>query len=278
MTIIDTHQHFWEYDPERHSWISEEMAILKKNYLPPELDQIYEKHSIGGCISVQAEQSEAETNFLLGLARQFDFIKGVVGWVDLQSEEVEQRLAHFAQFPELLGFRHIVQDEPDSNFMLREAFQRGISHLKKFDFTYDILIYPNQMGAALQTIRNFPEQPFMIDHIAKPSIKAQQLEPWAYYIREIAEYPNVYCKLSGMITEADWKNWEYRDLKPYLEIVYDAFGPERLVFGSDWPVCLLAGSYKNVISIVEGFIQRLSVAEQEAIMSQNAIDFYKIAN
>ena len=193
--------------------------------------------------------------FLLELANQYDFIKAVVGWVDLRSAQVEERLEYFSQFPKIKGFRHVVQDEPDENFMLGEAFQKGIGLLKKYNFTYDILIFPNQMPAALQTIKNFPEQAFVVDHIAKPYIKDQKITDWEKYIREMAKNPNVFCKISGLVTEAEWQNWQEADFKIYLDVVFDAFGEDRLMYGSDWPVCILAGAYEQVLGIIQNYIK-----------------------
>jgi len=276
MKIIDAHQHFWKYDAEQHSWISEEMAVLKTDFLAEALRKELEQNGVEGSIAVQADQSETETEFLLDLAAKNDFIKGVVGWVNLRAANIEQRLAHFSNFPKLKGFRHVVQDEPDDNFMLGEAFQNGIAALKKHNFTYDILIFPTQLQAALQLVKNFPNQPFVIDHIAKPTIKTGKIDAWANGINAIAKQENVYCKISGMVTEADWENWNYSDFVPYLDVVFDAFGTDRIMFGSDFPVCLLAGSYANVKGIVHQYLQKYSEEEQAKVWSGNALKFYKI--
>lgn len=275
--VIDAHQHFWQYNPVSHAWINEQMAILKRNFLPPDLQQEYITNQVDGCVAVQADQSEKETHFLLDLAQQNDFIKGVVGWVDLRSEVIDERLVHFSQYAKLCGFRHIVQDEPDVNFMLRDDFQSGISLLAKYGFTYDILIFPTQMEAALKLVQNFPEQKFIIDHIAKPYIKDGKIDRWADYMHQIAAHSNTYCKVSGIVTEADWKDWSYEQIEPYLEVVYNTFGANRLCYGSDWPVCLLAASYQDVKSIPETFAQRLSATEKQKFMAQNAISFYGLA-
>ncbi|MEM0991616.1 MAG: amidohydrolase family protein [Bacteroidota bacterium] len=273
---IDAHQHFWSYDPQKHAWIDDSMAKLKRDFLPDDLWQIYQANGIDGCVAVQADQSEAETDFLLQLAAQHDFIKGVVGWVDLRADTVEERLAHYAQFPKLKGFRHVVQDEPDPNFMLRTDFQRGISLLQPYQFTYDILIFPTQLEAAIKTVRQFPAQQFVLDHIAKPYIKKGEIEVWRDHIQELANHPNVYCKISGMVTEADWNKWTYEDFVPYLDVVFHAFGTARILFGSDWPVCLLGGSYQTVKSIVDQYVSQYNDDVQASIFGANAAKFYRL--
>lgn len=275
--VIDAHQHFWRYSPVSHSWIDDSMAILKRDFLPPNLKTVYDETGVQGCVAVQADQTEAETLFLLELADQNEFIKGVVGWVDLRSEQVEERLAFFRQYDKLSGFRHIVQSEPDVNFMLRDDFQRGISLLHKYGYTYDILIFPTQMEAALQLVQDFPEQPFIIDHLAKPYIKAGKMKRWASYMEQIAQSPNVWCKVSGIVTEADWEKWTYEEIEPYLSVVHEAFGAGRLVYGSDWPVCLLAATYKEVKGIAEKFTGRFSVEERQGFFGRNAVEFYGLA-
>lgn len=274
--IIDSHQHFWNYDPVAHSWIGDDMSVLKRNFLPGDLWKVYQENGVDGCIAVQADQSEAETDFLLQLAAENDFIKGVVGWVDLRSAELEERLMHYSDFPKLKGFRHVVQSEPDPNFMLRKDFQRGLDQLHRYNFTYDILIFPTQLAAALETVKAFPNQNFVIDHIAKPYIKAGKIDEWASFMQQIATYPNVTCKVSGMLTEADWENWQDQDFTPYLDIVFQAFGTQRILFGSDWPVCLVAGSYAQVKGLVSNYISKYSEAEQADIWANNAKHFYGI--
>ena len=271
---IDSHQHFWKYDVQRHSWITDEMKVLKRDYLPADLLPELQANGMSGCITVQVDQSEQETQFLLELARQHDVIKGVVGWVDLQSPEISERLRHFSQFEKLCGFRHIVQSEADDGFMLRSEFCRGINALQKYGFTYDILIYSRQLPAALELVTRFPNQPFVIDHIAKPSIRTGDLAPWAAQMRSLAEHANVYCKLSGLITKADWRNWRVEDFRPYLNVIFETFGPERLMFGSDWPVCLLGGNYRQVKQLIETYISKLSIHQKKAIFGLNAVKFY----
>lgn len=271
---LDSHQHFWKYDPQKHSWIDDSMAVLKRDFLPPDLQVIYDANGIDGCIAVQADQSEAETLFLLELAQEYSFIQGVVGWVDLRADQVEDRLTYFAQFPRLCGFRHVVQAEPDPNFMLRGDFRRGLSRLHDFGYTYDILIFPTQLEAAIQTVRDFPLQPFVVDHIAKPYIKTGEIEAWATAMNEIANFENVSCKVSGMITEANWENWSYEQLLPYLDIVFEAFGEDRILFGSDWPVCLLAGTYERVKGIIERYLGEAS--SSSPVWGKNTAQFYQL--
>lgn len=273
---IDAHQHFWVHDPARDKWITDEMSVLRRDFLPEDLIRELEAHDIDGTIAVQADSSEAETQFLLDLASRYPQIRAMVGWVDLQADDVADRLGRYSQCKKLRGMRHIVQSERDDRFMVRPQFLRGIAALKEFGLTYDILIYPRQLPAALELVAKFPEQPFVIDHIAKPAIRAGQLMPWSQYIREIAQSPNVYCKISGMITEADWQHWTADDIKPYLDIVFESFGPLRVMFGSDWPVCLLAGSYGQVVELLAQYIERLSRVDKANVFGLNAARFYRL--
>lgn len=273
---IDAHQHFWIFDPERDAWITEDMSVIRKNFLPADLAPVLEANGIDGCVAVQADQSEAETDFLLQLAEENTFIKGVVGWVDLWSPSVEERLQHYAQYPLLRGFRHIVQGEADPAFLQGEDFCRGIKALAAYDLTYDILIFPQQLPAALQFVQQFPGQRFVIDHLAKPYIRKGELKGWEEDMRAMAQFDHVYCKLSGMVTEADMQNWKQEDFSPYLDVALEAFGAERLMYGSDWPVCLLAADYPQVKKLVTDHIAHLSAAEQARIMGGNAASFYKL--
>jgi len=276
MAIIDAHQHFWQYDPDRHSWLTEEMASLRRDFMPPDLKPLLDKNGVDGCVAVQADQTERETKFLLELANQYDFIKGVVGWLDLQADNLEERLQRFHQHKFLKGLRHIVQDEPDDRFLLRPDFLRGVKLLQEFELTYDILIYARHLPVAVEFASKFPDQPFVLDHIAKPEIKNQKIDAWEQGIRELAKHPEMYCKISGMVTEADWESWQPEDLQPYLDVVFDAFGPDRLIFGSDWPMCTLASSYKQVLDIVKNYIQRYPKEDQEKIMGKNVKQFYNL--
>jgi L-fuconolactonase len=274
--VIDSHQHFWKYDPVRYDWIDDSMKVLQKDFLPPKLGPILQKNKVDGCVAVQADQSEAETEFLLHLARENDFIKGVVGWVDLRADNVNARLAHFSEDKNLKGVRHIVQEEPDPEFMLRKDFQNGIGHLAQFGLTYDILVYPNQLAAAVLLTRAFPDQKFVLDHIAKPKITEGLDRGWVDQIKELALNPNVSCKVSGMVTETKNFKWRQEDFSPFIEVVLDAFGWQRLLYGSDWPVCLLGGSYKEVLTIVTDYMDKLPEKEKAGIMGLNAINFYSL--
>ncbi|WP_367281458.1 amidohydrolase family protein [Porifericola rhodea] len=276
MIKIDAHQHFWKYDPKRFAWINDSMSVLKQDFLPPDLKEEMDKSGFDGCVAVQASQSEEETDFLLKLAAEYDYIKGVVGWVDLCDINVRSRLQHYAHEKKLCGIRHVVQDEPDDYFLLRPDFMKGVKMLPEFNLTYDILIFEKHLPVALQFVGYMPECRFVLDHIAKPRIAAGVLTPWDDNMRSLAEYPNVYCKLSGMLTEADWKNWKADDLHAYLDVAMEAFGSDRLMIGSDWPVCRLAASYQEVMGLVEDYIGRLSADEQARILGQNAIDFYQL--
>jgi len=273
---IDAHQHFWQFDPQRDSWITDEMSILQRDYLPAELGEIYPEHAIDGCVAIQASQSLAENDFLLDLAGKNDFIKGVVGWVDLQHERVEDQLAQYAESKKMKGFRHVLQGEPNRALMLEPAFMRGISYLEKYGFSYDILIFPDQLSFASELAAAFPKQRFVLDHIAKPDIKGKSVEGWKNDIKLLAENDNVYCKVSGLVTEADWKTWHRDDFVPYLDVVFEAFGIDRLMYGSDWPVCNLAGDYKGVVNIVENYLDKLSENEKALFWGQNAIKFYQL--
>lgn len=272
---IDSHQHFWNYQPQRDIWITEEMNAIRKDFLPSHLSQLLKKNKIEGSIAVQADQSEKETDFLIKCARNHSFIKGIVGWTDLQSPGVQARLEYYYQFPEVKGFRHIVQSEP-SDFLQRKGFCNGVGLLEQYSFTYDILVYPHQLPFALTFVKKFPNQYFIIDHLAKPSVRHQQLKPWKQQLQQIAMHENVFCKISGLVTEADWKTWKPSNFKPYLDTALEAFGTKRLMYGSDWPVCLLAASYEGQLQIIRQSIDSLSPSEKKAIMGENAARFYHL--
>jgi L-fuconolactonase len=273
---IDAHQHFWNYDVVRDSWITEEMAVLKRDYSPADLAPELAANGVTASVAVQAAQSEEETSFLLELAASSDRIAGVVGWVDLRAQNVEERLQHFSRFPKLRGLRHIVQSEPDDRSLLHADFIRGVRHLRRFGFAYDILIYPQQLPAASDFAGALPEQPFVLDHLAKPDIKAQRKDNWEAPVRALAKNPNVHCKISGMVTEAHWQRWRPADFRYYLDVVFDAFGPDRLMFGSDWPVCLLAASYRQVVQLVEEYVRTNCPGQLGNIFGANAASFYNL--
>ena len=273
---IDSHQHFWSYYPNDYGWISDDMEILQKDYLPDQLKTELSSAGFDGSIAVQARQSLAETEWLLNLADQHSFIKGVIGWVDLCSPDVEEQLVQFSGNPKLVGVRHVIHDEPDADFMLRKDFLRGIAYLKKFGLTYDILVFPRHLSNTVQFVSQFPEQVFILDHIAKPLIKDKKISPWKEDIEKLARFRNVYCKLSGMVTEANIKNWKQEELIPYLNVVADAFGTDRLLIGSDWPVCRLAGSYKQIMQVVLDYISNFPEQDKKKILGENAIKAYDL--
>ena len=275
MLKLDSHQHFWKFDPIRDNWITEEMEVIRHDFLPSDLKPLLDANGIQACVAVQADQSEAETDFLLGLAEEHQFIRGVVGWVDLCSADIHERLGHYSQFPKLKGFRHILQAEA-LEFILRPEFQRGIAALQPYRFTYDILIYPKHLPQSLKLVQAHPNQLFLIDHLAKPDIKNGRFEGWNAELKVMAAYSNVNCKLSGMITEANLKAWTKEDIFPYMDIAFEAFGVDRLMFGSDWPVCKLAGEYDAVCGLVEEYLSKLSTREQELVWGKNAEHFYNL--
>jgi L-fuconolactonase len=270
---IDSHQHFWSYDASQYPWIPAG-SPLQRDWLPEDLARLQRPVGFDGSIAVQARQSLEESRWLLALADADPRIKGVVGWVDLRSEHVEDELAEFATHPCFVGVRHVVQDEPDDGFMLRPEFMRGIGKLLQHGLTYDLLVFPKQLPAAIGLVERFPEQPFVLDHIAKPFIKAGTLSPWREQVRELATFPNVCCKVSGMVTEADHRAWRPADLSPYVDVVAEAFGEDRLMFGSDWPVCLLAASYEQTFASVRDHSAWASPSAKEKFLGGNAARFY----
>jgi len=273
---IDSHQHFWNYDEKQYPWIPKN-SPLHRDWLPEDWQKEGAKAGLDGSIAVQARQTLEESRWLLRLADQHPTIKGVVGWVYLRSEKVGNQLAEFSRHPKFIGVRHVVQDEPDDQFMLRPEFLRGISRLADFKLSYDILIFPKQLPAAIELARRFPAQPFVLDHLAKPLIRDGSLSPWQEQIRELAQSPNVSCKISGMVTEARLGAWRNEDFRPYLDVVFDAFGEDRLLFGSDWPVCLLSASYAQVFGIVRDYLKPLPETARAKILGNNAARVYGLA-
>ena len=271
---IDAHQHFWVYSPEDYGWIDERMDAIRRDFAPSDLRPLLDANGFDGSVAVQARHHLGETEYLLGLAEQDDVVRGVVGWIDLRAADAERQLERFRSHPRFVGVRHIVQDEPDDRFLTRDAFVRGVALLG--ELTYDILVSPKQLPATLELVERFPEQRLVLDHIAKPSIARGELEPWASQIRKLAEAENVFCKVSGMVTEADWKGWTRDDFAPYLDVVFDAFGPSRIMVGSDWPVCTLAATYDQVMDIVAKYIEPLSEGDQAAVLGGTAEKFYKL--
>jgi L-fucono-1,5-lactonase len=272
---IDAHQHFWQYNPREYDWIDDGMATIRRDFLPADLQPLLENTRFQGSVIVQVRQTLEETRWLLKLADANPFILGVVGWVDLCAPELRAQLESFAGRAKLVGIRHIVQSEPDG-FLLKPDFLRGISVLEEFDLAYDILIYPKHLPTAMEFVRRFPRQRFVLDHLAKPPIKRGAIDSWARGIREIASFPNVFAKLSGLVTEADWKAWTPEDIWPYLDVALECFGPGRLMIGSDWPVCLCAASYERAMSVVRQYLDRCAVGEREAVLGENAAKFWRL--
>lgn len=276
MKRIDSHQHFWQYNPAEHTWMTAAMNELKRNFMPVDLAPLLSQINFDECIAVQARQSLEETNWLLKLAAEHDFIKGVVGWVDLRSPDIHETLLGYSNQDKLVGVRHVLHDEPDDHFMLQPAFQNGIAALQEFNLTYDLLLFPKHIPIAMQLVEKFPDQPFVVDHIAKPLIYKKALYPWKEDMKELAKYPNVYCKLSGMVTEAKWNDWKEDDFKQYLDIVTDLFGTNRIMIGSDWPVCTLSGNYSATMNIVIKYANQFSKQISDAILGGTCSNFYKI--
>lgn len=273
---IDAHQHFWLYKPERDSWITENMKALQRNFLPNDIAQILKDNAIDGVVAVQADQSIEETRFLIELSSVYKLIKGIVGWVDLQSEMVEEEVSQILAYPIVKGFRHIVESEVDPDFLIRPAFQKGLSVLTKYGYTFDLLIRPKHYAATLQCVAANPNQLFMLDHIAKPPIRSQAFDDWAFFIHELSAFPNVYCKVSGLATEADWTGWRLDHFTQYIDHVIACFGKDRVCFGSDWPVCLLAASYEESMQIVQDKLVDFDESELTAFWGGTASRFYKL--
>jgi L-fuconolactonase len=273
MLCIDTHVHFWKYDKKRDGWITDEMKLLQQHYLPEQLSLTLKRNGVSGIVAVQVDQSETETLFLVEMAKTHEIIKGVVGWVDLRSVNLDQRLDFFSQYPSIKGWRHIVQGEAD-DFLLREDFQRGVRALLPYNYTYDLLIYHYQLPAALEFVSKCPDQKLVIDHCAKPDIGKGKIAEWKKEMQELAKASNVYCKLSGLFTEAKWSSWNPGEFYPYLDTVFECFGVERLMFGSDWPVLLLSGMYVQWKSLLEKYMENYKPEDKEKVFGLNAVKFY----
>jgi L-fuconolactonase len=274
--LIDSHQHFWRYSPTEYPWINDRMWALRREFLPDDLKPLLGEIGFGGSIAVQARQSLVETGWLLSLAAKHKFIKGVVGWVDLRAEDVCIQLARIPSCKALVGVRHVVHDEKNDNFMLSKEFRRGIGQLSELGLTYDLLLFPRHLPVAATLVREFPAQSFVLDHIAKPAIEKGVLEPWSTDLKELAEFPNVYCKLSGLVTEASWANWQPDDFKVYLDVIVEAFGVERLMIGSDWPVCTVSGDYVSTMRLVMGYFERFTKEQREGVLGGNCARFYGV--
>ncbi len=273
---IDAHQHFWRYDQREYGWIDDSMAALRRDFLPADLKPELERNGFQGCVAVQARQTLDETTWLLELAEHAPFILGVVGWVDLRSPRLRLELEPLAEKTKLVGVRHIVQSEPDERFLFQPDFLRGIAMLEEFGLAYDILIYTKHLQVAAEFVARFPRQRFVLDHLAKPPIKSGAVDTWARGIRELASHPSVCAKVSGLVTEADWQAWKPEDMRPYLDVAFECFGPRRLMIGSDWPVCTVAGSYSRVMDVVKDYIGKYAEEDREAVLGGNAATFWRL--
>jgi L-fuconolactonase len=273
---IDAHQHFWHYNPHEYGWIDDSMASLRRDFLPSDLEPELRRNGFQGCVAVQARQSLQETRWLLELASEAPFILGVVGWVDLRSPQLRSQLESFAENPKLVGIRHIVQSEPDDWFLLHPEFLDGVALLQALGLAYDILIYPRQLPAAVEFARRLPGQRLVLDHLGKPAVKQGDFRSWASRIRDLASLPNMMCKLSGLVTEADWQSWKVEEMRPCLDVAFECFGPGRLMFGSDWPVCTVAASYSRVIEVVTDYLNSFSTEVRDAVMGGNAQQFWRL--
>ncbi|WP_336838465.1 MULTISPECIES: amidohydrolase family protein [Sphingobacterium] len=273
---IDTHQHFWKFDPIRDRWITEEMQVIRRDFSPLDIQFVLERNGFGGSVAVQADQSKEETAYLVQLANDYPFIKGVVGWIDLQAADIRQQLDSYQSDTVIKGFRHIVEGEADPDFLIRPAVLNGLKALADYGYTYDLLIRPRHYAATLDCVQQNPNLQFVLDHIAKPPIKSKAFDEWAAFIDALSAFPNVVCKVSGLATEADWEGWKLDDFKQYLEHIFARFGKERIMYGSDWPVCLLAASYEESIAIVEDKLGQFTAAEKNAFWAENAIRVYNL--
>ncbi|GGC62352.1 amidohydrolase [Pedobacter quisquiliarum] len=276
MLKIDAHQHFWLYSPVRDQWINNDMAILQGDFMPEHLQPILEHYDFQGTVVVQSDQSPAENLFQLENAEKHPFIKAVVGWVDMQAPDLEAQLQAYQQYPKLKGFRSMLQSDPDRSLMLRPHYQSGIAKLQTYGYTFDILVLPDQLKYAEALVAAFPEQRFVLNHLGKPNIRLRQFEDWVADIKALAVHENVYCKVSGMVTEADLTRWKFEDFKPYIDTIFECFGMERVMYGSDWPVCRLAATFGEVMEILENYTANFTNAERALFWAKNAIRFYNI--
>ncbi len=275
---IDAHQHFWIYNAAEYDWIDDSMSTLRRDFLPADLKPELDRSEFQGSVAVQVRQTLEETRWLLELAERSPSILGVVGWADLRSPDIRSQLKALARNPKLVGVRHIVQSEPDDRFLLQPKFLRGISALEEFDLAYDILIYTKHLPVAAEFVERFPRQRFVLDHLAKPPIKSGHIDSWAHGIKRLSEFPNLYCKLSGLVTEGDWQHWQPEQIVPFLEVAFESFGPDRLMIGSDWPVCLVATSYERTVRVVKKYLSGQKPETGEAVLGGNAQRFWRLAS
>jgi L-fuconolactonase len=273
---IDAHQHFWKYDPVRDAWIDKSMKVIQKDFLPNDLLPILTSNNIEGCIAVQADESEEENDFLLCLADESDFIKGVVGWLDFFDEDFDEKLAFYSQHKSLKGLRHILQGKT-KGFFLQDKFKQSLGKLGRYNLTYDCLVFENQLSEVIELVKHFPNQRFVLDHIGKPKISLGVDENWVANVKQLSQFKNVYCKISGMVTETENWNWVTADFYSFMDVVVNAFGVDRILFGSDWPVCNLAAKYEQVLAIVTSYFKDYSEEDSNKIMGGNAMKFYNIS-
>jgi L-fuconolactonase len=275
MRITDSHQHFWIYNKKNQQWINDDMQIIQRSFTPNDLKIVFQDLKVDGCISVQVDQNKNETLYQIECAKSNPIIEGVVGWVDILNDQLIDDLAYYGQYKIVKGFRHILQNEPPG-FMIQKKFIGGLKIIGNEGYSYDLLIYHHQMEEAIKLLNEIDTLPIVIDHIAKPCIKTKEIKDWEKYIKLMAEHENVYCKVSGMATEANWANWSKEDLIPYLDIIVAHFGMKRIMYGSDWPVCLLAVSYERWLNFLKEYFSQFSQIEQEQFFSKNCERFYKI--
>jgi L-fuconolactonase len=273
---IDAHQHFWMYSPAEYDWIDDSMAMLRRDFLPDDFKPVLESNDFHASVAVQARQTLEETRWLLELAERSPWILGVIGWADLRSPDIRSQLNVITRNPKLVGIRHIVQSEPDDRFLLQPDFLRGISVLEEFDLAYDILIYTKHLPVAAEFVERFPRQRFVLDHLAKPPIKSGNIDSWAQGISRLAASPNVFCKLSGLVTEADWRHWSPEQITPFLDVAFESFGPDRLMIGSDWPVCLVAASYARAVEVIKSYLLQKKPECQDRVLGGNAERFWRL--
>jgi L-fuconolactonase len=273
---IDSHQHFWRYDALEYPWIDDSMTGLRRDFLPSDAEREMRRGGFDACVAVQARQTLQETRWLLSLAESHSFIAGVVGWFDLQAPDVRAGLEQLAGHPKLVGVRHIVQAEADDRFLLRPAFGRGIALLEEFGLAYDLLVYSRHLPVATEFAGRFAGQRLVLDHLAKPDVRGGGLRAWSADVRKLAACPNVWCKLSGLVTEADWAAWKPEQLWPYLDVAFDCFGVDRLMIGSDWPVCTVASDYARTMAVVVEYLADRPARERDAVLGGNAQRFWNL--
>jgi L-fuconolactonase len=273
--IIDSHVHFWKFDPIRDAWITNDMATIRKDFLPEDFSSYLNENQIDGCIAVQADQSDEETGFLVSLAKENPFIKGVVGWIDLTSNNIDELLQNYQSEKLIKGFRHIAEGE-EIGFLLQKNILNGISKLHQYNYTFDILLRQHQLSDAVQLSEKLQDQPFILDHCGKPDLKTNDLKDWKSNIAELAQNPNIYCKISGLLTQGNWNSIDEKSIFEILDFIFSQFGIERTVFGSDWPVMLLGGNYILWLELISKYVNQFSKEEQQLFFSGNAMKFYKL--